>query len=1379
MIKFKRQSRRMTALTVGCLVTSVSQTVYGMEENYTPYNYPILPRHDQFLSENSEHGFKFTSISSLHDIPQYVKDLRKGDVIFFDMDGVLFSKGGSQRDADLLDNDILTFFEGLNKKNVSYFGLTARSHDQTITTFKNLNRYGLDFDKKYHIDFQDSHAQYYKGILFSSNIHGIEKLSTKLCTLHKFLAYLKATYHPINRVIFIDDESFHFTQKQNLNFLEALHLFEFTRKLNPSYSSTSKAPPDLSSLTYLETKSGGTGGVVVLQDPAGKKWTLKSWENRGHGINECLGASLYKTMGGGTPDFFLYNDLPDELKQKCIAQEGLYRLAEYIEGHVPDAEELKKLAGNFFLPTALMSFWDVKPENYIVDSTGALYLIDTGGALLFRATGAPKIAKEDSWMPHQVSELFTFNNPAYLVYSVFGHKKIQDLKIPLQRIVGLRNDLLEETDKFCKAVHYKDKSQIRDFVESRLNHLEFLSHFYEGRFNAKADPFAVATEKDTAGTLVYADINGVPSLLIGERVRHKWWGNLGGKADPIEYSYEYLFETAARETKEESGERIDLKNEIQFLPSHDSVYVEEGGLLRRYRTYLVKQSYINPAELKNEEYTAYKWVTIASVLRAINDQNWMMEENTKTLKLEDGTILHPPFVESLLQPQIKQWLIELLNQKPISPTCTQSIVGRETLQSFEQESFHSNSDMQAFILALTEMAQDKERNAFKDKKTISPKTIPQNVQTASYRILNALSEQLNEKDINIGTEGFIINKILSVVNRPQSSIQITSQQAALINHIIDKEKFHSDKHVLYHGLKPELWFCYRVLSILRHKLDQTPLQTSVLRSQDSFFDHFPTAIDLLNYVIKGKDNDSDGFKAVGISCNPSLFSNLESDSSCTLKYFLEGHSRTPPQDIWNIIGVLFDSLKLPSQTLVPTFKEIFEKTMADKPGCLLQFFLDPRVTNQLCYASEALGVPLVTMDYKACRDTLSVLDFIKMGKKFYVSGKQEIIQFRLHSDLGKFGSGKIIVYDFFSDGNQDRIKNIDTSITRILEGVLQTGIKKLAYDNSIYSSATPALVKIVRNFAKIELFETTSEHPIVRAILSQNYKKIINLYLEKNGEDLTLIFKNPDTLETIRVEENPFIKKLKNSNKDTIKLSQQFIKEEMSEDNAIDILEAVNNLGSEAERVISLSQKYNLIHDKMEAKNLCGILKVVNELGPDVEKIINLSLKCTNLINNIRSYHALADLLNQVKNLGPDAEKIISLSQQYNLIQNQRTFAICRVLREVKNLGADAERVISLSQKYNLTHDKMNAMKLCDILKVVKKLGSEAEGVIHLSLQYKLIRDDMTGEHIGQILQAVAEVGPNAENLIEGGQGRIKDNTSPNRIITILRGFNLSKGKSS
>ena len=392
--------------------------------------------------------------------------------------------------------------------------------------------------------------------------------------------------------------------------------------------------PDISKLKYVKHLEGGTGGVHVFEDPKNNKlWTLKSWNSYGHGINEILASLLLNNMGVETPPFIALNALSDEVKNQSNLQGNLFRFAEYVEGVQPSKEDMDRLLPSYFVPLALVSFWDIKPANFILNQHGKLVLIDTGGALLYRSLGESKKEGLD-WSKYQMTDLQTLRDSN--LSSVAGiFKKItdNDLKNQISSLLPHADKLLSLTDAFCRQLHYKGRKKVLFMLAARLQHAQLLDQISRNVLTLNNDPFAYATSYDAAGTLNYTFIDGKPLLLIGKRAGHNWWGNLGGKSDPEEL----LLKTAIRETQEESSNQLKFsERDLLLSASHDLINIHKEDMVVRFRTYLTEIK--NPECIKNmhdDEYTGYAYIAVEDVLNALKANKVVIAEKQKTIRVNE------------------------------------------------------------------------------------------------------------------------------------------------------------------------------------------------------------------------------------------------------------------------------------------------------------------------------------------------------------------------------------------------------------------------------------------------------------------------------------------------------------------------------------------------------------------------------------------------------------------------------------------------------------------------------------------------------------------------------------------------------------------------
>ncbi len=291
-------------------------------------------------------------------------------------------------------------------------------------------------------------------------------------------------------------------------------------------------------------------------------------------------------------------------------------------------------------------------------------------------------------------------------------------------------------------------------------------------------------------------------------------------------------------------------------------------------------------------------------------------------------------------------------------------------------------------------------------------------------------------------------------------VKLTMKDALLVESIMAQEKEHADKYVVYHGLNPQVWYCLRVLSNLRHMLDEkNDTQTTMLRSLDMFFTRFPTAAKLM----EGKQSDTDlSYKLAGLCCNPTLLSWLDRNDECTLEFFLRAYSMAPPTDPWSTIELFLKEAELSDTNILEAIKGIYAKEFENKNvGCLLQIFLNPEIIDDICFPSVDFGRDLRNLQGEAITSAKYALDRLRAGHLDSATPLEKI-QIRLHADLARF-KDKVRVIDHFTDGNHGRLVQLDNDIRSAFRSHLGGALNGLLLKDYVFSSGTPALLQKARN----------------------------------------------------------------------------------------------------------------------------------------------------------------------------------------------------------------------------------------------------------------------------------------------------------------------------
>lgn len=896
--------------------------------------------------------------------------------------------------------------------------------------------------------------------------------------------------------------------KYVLLLVSLLHACHFLYGL-PEQLIFSNVQPLPKGFSYITSLSGGTGGVDVLKDDQGRRWALKTWKNQSHGINELLAGLLINNE----PSLIAYSSPPEELiNQSPRLGNGnhyaLYALMPFIDDAItPLSDESLKTLSQYFILCSLLSYWDIKDENLIFTERG-VHFVDMGGSLLYHALGNAK-KREDDWSPFFVTELRTLksNKSTSLAQRAFKDISEQEMNDQLRFVVSRSQFLLQQANDFLTSVESPEKNSLLKILARRLQHLSELYYFQNHQFPENSWRIREAVPLvDAAGTLAWTHHgpDHEPCLLMGHRLGHHWYGNLGGFAE----NNEYLNQTAARETKEESGSLIDLDpHQLIKMPSHDLIYFDQKSMtFSRYRTYLVETQYRDPKDFKDREYTDYVWVPVKNILEALRANKLITQEGQNTIEVMGKYILHPPFFESLKQRPIQDWLNNLINGSSNISAHTQGLVSQEsTRMNFE----FSPMQLRCPDDNLLEMSL-----AFRDGSTPNKRNdlpAPQLEQGASHHMLMNLMKEhnLNEHSLIDGLKSLYPR----IIKDDETALRIIS--------IIEKEKEFPEHYVLYHGLKLDIWFAFRILSHLRHFFDGSGLQTDVLRTCEGNFDELKNGRDLFNFIARGKNNYDEGFTRAGVSCNLTLFSNhsFGDSPSSTLDYFLEGMSAKPVEfdaifrSYFMQLGdnPLFESL---TQQLGEYYRSIPQNA---KAGGLLQFFIPKENINEASFVCGGLG-RIIHQNGEPIKHPQKIFDAFQNGQRVDdASIAHAEIQARLHAYLVRFP--KVRVFDYFSTPTIS-LEAIDAKIKTILDPYLVPLLLALGQNSGLYKYTPPHFQLVAKEAignAQLELNQSIP--PAVTAALQADVVTLKKILDEDPDADMSYL--DRDTLKLVRLNDIP------------------------------------------------------------------------------------------------------------------------------------------------------------------------------------------------------------------------------------------------------------------
>ena len=444
-------------------------------------------------------------------------------------------------------------------------------------------------------------------------------------------------------------------------------------------------PLNLNALKAVGHMTGGSGGVTILEDPLGVKYTLKCATNDTQLKEEILADALYRAMGVLVPGFAVYTKVP--LQINAYQTSSLVRLSRFIESNpqVSDQAKAQALAQNF-VADAFMGNWDIVVDNFknvVMDKGGKLWRIDNGGSLRYRALGEHK-RSVPGWEAGTVNDLDYLRDPAKNSAGarVYGQLTQEQLQTQAQRVLSKAPQVMQTFEQVARAIGLENPEEVRAMLSERFHDLtRRFEAGPQGQVQIQGQPtpstYLAATHQkphaqSSAGILVYSvdPQTKEPMVLLGQRIRHRWWGSLGGKSDvdpsqgPIDQT---LMATAIRETREESQDKLIFSPQrLQESPSHDLIN-RDGSL---YRMYIAPTAYLYPQNIPltgshAQEYTAFKWIKLADLMQALQPGSpRLMEERQETVQVGD-VILHAPLYRMFMEPAVHNILRQIL-QNPLA-----------------------------------------------------------------------------------------------------------------------------------------------------------------------------------------------------------------------------------------------------------------------------------------------------------------------------------------------------------------------------------------------------------------------------------------------------------------------------------------------------------------------------------------------------------------------------------------------------------------------------------------------------------------------------------------------------------------------------------------
>ncbi|MBX9804850.1 MAG: ankyrin repeat domain-containing protein [Alphaproteobacteria bacterium] len=969
-------------------------------------------------------------VPTIKQASQIEKNIRAGDWLVLDIDAILLvdlKGGGAAHNIDPHLSQMINLIlqknaqlpKGSESKKIRVIFLTARDSSLKEKTEEQLENIGIDP----------------KGVELILNLNPSKELLT---------LYEAASIKP-NRILVVDNRPEHLTAIleafKGLPKMVLPYLMASTYRLFQSVSpeDTITFPETLDNLSYLEHLSGGSGGVFVLRDRSGQKFTLKCGQNIIHMKEEITADALYRSAGIKVPAFAVYDHLPNiqEVMAQCKGS-ALNRLAKFVEPGNQDKGTLTQQIRKGFVEDATFSNWDIiigDFKNVVLDLHGVAWRVDNGGALRYKALGDRKMGTE-GWDPNTVTELHTMRDPKISPpgSEVYGTLTDVDLKQQAANLLTKKNALFRTLDDLDAAIHLENPQELLEMLHHRLDDLmtrfkiQALPHRpvpQEKGFSLASAEEAV-TDKSAAGILIYAQDPTTKKImvLLGKRVGHNWWGNLGGGSE-IGHGVpdKTLADTAAREVQEESMGLITYSSiNLKTYPSHD--LVNPDGVV--YRMYIAPYNYVNANKIIEEpeveehhwkrEYTKFKWVPLGNILDALAISKVFKEEDEDTIAV-DGLILHPPLWHMLKSPPVVEALQRLNKGLVLQPPFW---VKPKDSKNPKAKVFEAIRHTQGVDKTLTPITFAKTKEQLTEHVLRQGQVMAEMKKRGKFGVGSEASEKIETM------KGVISKDQAQAVNQELKMIPLSQTEAHLVEVLPDKlpqssamqveaflkydqkhpdyikdtyyvktlidaletEKQHKDKIVFYHGTDPFVCFIYDFFTEYRAQLSAlSPDTLKSLRILEKPFKNILDVEDFIQSFINSTGHVSNygaaassgiAYNTLGLSFNCFLFGSHQTAGSETYVYFYESKAVFGLGDFETSFKAFTPGLPLTFKNYLSLFNQYFRDTKNTK---LVQAFIDPRVVDAVAYLAVSGGNVIKLKEPEGYHGFLKTIPVIRNNPK--------------------------------------------------------------------------------------------------------------------------------------------------------------------------------------------------------------------------------------------------------------------------------------------------------------------------------------------------------------------------------------------------------------
>jgi len=356
--------------------------------------------------------------------------------------------------------------------------------------------------------------------------------------------------------------------------------------------------------------------------------------------------AMVKAAGFFAPDFALYDHRPSTITDEKCPHAPFYRLATFIEKTTtPHDQAVANKLGDRFVFDAFSGNRDIVEKhgdvfkNVILAQNGLLYSVDHGSTIRYRALGERRVEGQ-GFISHRISELKTMRDATYSRHGCETYQRITDDAIRLQatELFARQAKILRTIKEINHVIGIDDYDSFNSMLLGRIKHLHELAYGLREIPPSSmplADTFLLKTRLNAAaGVFLYIDINGQAYTMLGQRDKHRWYGNLGGHSEP---SDRHLGYTAIREAYEESKSLVDIDAEtVVGYASHDLITDEN-----LYRMYFYPYRHIDVSNFNgviakdsaSNEISDLVYVSIADLVHAVVFGPKIVEEGRETVKV--------------------------------------------------------------------------------------------------------------------------------------------------------------------------------------------------------------------------------------------------------------------------------------------------------------------------------------------------------------------------------------------------------------------------------------------------------------------------------------------------------------------------------------------------------------------------------------------------------------------------------------------------------------------------------------------------------------------------------------------------------------------------